>query len=72
MKTYRGIERDDDYEDRNSDDIEDDLLGMIEDEYNERHRNEPAGENNFGCSWCLITIIGLATICVQVLSALEF
>ena len=62
---------DDDYEDRIADDIEDELRGMIEDEYNEQHRNEHAGANNCGCSWGLITIIGLATICFQVLSALE-
>ena len=60
---------DDDYEDRIADDIEDEIRGVYEDEYNERHRNERAGANNCGLSWGLISVIGLATICVQVFTA---
>lgn len=59
---------DDDYEDRIADDIEDEVRGMIEDEYNEQHRSERHGGSS-GCG--LITIIGLATMCIQVMSALE-
>lgn len=60
---------DHDYEDRIADDIEDEMRGIYEDEYNEQRRKEPSGSNNCGVSWGLVTFIGLATICFQVFSA---
>ena len=55
-------------EDRITDDIEDDLRAISAQEQIERYKKEHPELMDSGCSWGLVTLVGLATVAFQVLT----